>query len=238
MFNETDNGQEEEEEIEMGPFLIDMSYSEITYLTPIDIGNFKPHEDFSIEDIISLNNGNVVFKPKKTNPNDIVGLYSTQRVFNAEDAVKSLASVRSIFNIDQLSFSLEREPEGNDSIIYCLQQLYKGVIVFGGYFCVFANNEGEAIKIYGKYMSDIDLDVIPRITAAEAKEKAVLEDRKYISEAALSLKTNPQGKDLRLCWRLAVSHMGESIDREKYIFIDAITGEYFTEAQLKIFAHF
>ena len=67
-------------------------------IKPINIEKFSQDEDLSINDINKLNNGNVEidYDPETGYPREIWGLFTTLKIFNKVDAVKSLSSVLSV----------------------------------------------------------------------------------------------------------------------------------------------
>ena len=85
------------------------------------------------------------------------------------------------------------------------------------------------IELRGFYISDIELDITPKLTAAEAKKNVVLNDGRKITENLL-LVFAPQEGEPHLSWRLKVL-IGGSLP-EKYVFVDANTGEIIDEWHL------
>jgi len=200
----------------------------ITIFEPIEINDFLQDENFSIGDIVQLNNGNVKidYDPHTDfqTLREIRGIFSTHKIYNAEDAVKSLSSVRRIMNIEHLSFVCTKEDIRADKKIFELQQLYNNVLVYGGGFSVAAKTTGEPLSVQGYYKTGIKLETTPKLTATDAKNIVKKKDRKNISEIMLVILTVRDGGVHIICWRYHLSWF-VNVSGEKYIFIDANTGE-------------
>ena len=200
-------------------------------LKPVDIGDFIPDEDLSADDIKRLNNGDVeiVMSPDTGWLRSVKGRFSTREIYNTEDAVKALASLRSIMNIDQLSFTC-REEEVNDyenTKVYYLQQLYKNIRVVNSLLNdadirMSVKSTGEPCYISGKYKPGLNMSIIPQITAEEAAEIIVLYDGSRIKETALVIYAIYGSS--QLCWKFTIEANWRS--DEEYCFVDANTGVF------------
>jgi Zn-dependent metalloprotease len=188
------------------------------------VGKKKKKEDLTIDEIINLNDGVIAIQYDRGTglPYIIRGLFTTRKINSAKDAVKALSSIRSIMRIDQLSFTCTKKEKTEDYRVFYLQQLYKGIMVYGGFFKVTARNTGEPYELIGSYVSGIELDITPELTATEASNNISLHEGRRISETLLVIYTDPE-EDVRLSWRYTIV-IGDIV-YEKYIFVDANTGE-------------
>ena len=82
----------------------------------------------------------------------------------------------------------------------------------------------------GFYISNVEMDITPNLTVARAKRDIVLSEGRKIGESMLLIYTL-QENDFRLSWRFKIIIMSGSLP-EKYIFVDANTGEIIDEWHL------
>ena len=105
---------------------------------PIDISLVK--EDFTFKDLKKLNRGQLEINDfGDYNGTDIPwrisGIFSTRKVFTAEDAVYALLSVRSFMHIGDASFiCTEIDDSEQSDRTFRLQQVYKGIATNDGNF--------------------------------------------------------------------------------------------------------
>jgi len=203
-------------------------------LKPIKINEFLHDEDLSVQDIINLNNGNVEIKydPVTGFPREIKGKYTTRKIFEVQDSVKSLSSVRTIMHINELTFACIEEEKRENKKLYRLQQLYKNIPVYGAEFFVIINNNGEPIYLNGTYITIISLEAKPKITAKEAKKNIILQKGMKIINTDLIIYPI-SNKDNRLSWKLTIK--AKTLQNYKFYFIDANTNELLGDYPLAIF---
>lgn len=112
-----------------------------------------------------------------------------------------------------------------------LKQKYKGLRVVGGDLIVHFNEKDQAYQVNGQYVPEIDLDVVPGITAAEAVQKA---------QAQLMAQGLPAGElagdpellvyarnvDPVLAYKILLLHRSNVAEPSEWVFwVDAVTGE-------------
>ena len=200
---------------------------------PIDISLVK--EDLTLRELKKMNGGQLringfVDYNGTDMPWDILGTFSTKKVFTAEDAVYALLSVRSFMRIGDASFACT-EIEGSDKTRrFQIQQVYKGIAVEDGRFEIAATKEeGNLIGVAGFYRQVPDMDVDPEISMKKARKAFKLKWSTKITKSQLVIYGTPELSDC-LAWKFIVS--GRNPKDDKLVYIDAITGniiaEYYT----------
>lgn len=201
---------------------------------PIDMTLIN--EDLSLQEIKDLNEGhlNITYFPDAGNiPKEINGLFSTRKIFTAEDALYALLSVRTIMRIEDASFACTKEDDSGEYKRFDFVQMYKGLPVFNGGFTVYATKEeGEPVSVSGFYMSGLNLDVNPEITEKEARKAVKTEGRTKITESRLVVygtygKSEPESC---LAYKFVVS--GKDMINSKEVYVNAVTGNIIAEYPL------
>jgi Zn-dependent metalloprotease len=204
-------------------------------LRPVALGGFTQGEDLSVDDIMELNGWkpDLIWYGRETGvPWRIGGQFTTMKIKNARDAVKSLSCVRGVMRIGDLSFACVKTESDGDVRTFHLQQLYKGLMVYDGYFEVSAKKSGEPYELRGIYIPDLDIDVKPALTADEAKKHVSSPEGRSVAEPLLMIyaQTDDANSAIHLCWRFKIN-ISRSLP-EKYVFINAHTGETIGELRL------
>lgn len=121
----------------------------------------------------------------------------------------------------------EQKENSNSSEYYYFQQTYKGVAIINAGFGVYAYREdGKPMAVEGYYLRGLDMDVEPQITEKEARKAVPLEKHTKITQSRLAVMEVPE-RGSRLIWQFFVD--ANSIQKQKYVFIDAVTGEFLQE---------
>lgn len=206
------------------------AYDYEVILTDYDMTNA---EDLSLEDIFELNNRfiEIGYSPETSKVREIDGKYSTIKVSNRTDAVKSLSSVRSLYGIDSLEFSCILDEERTDFRVFELQQLYYGIPVFGGYFRIAADYEGTTCYIRGDYIICSGLNVEPSYSKTAVKKVITDTYDGKVKETILFVYVGVDRKPI-LAWRIYLK-TGDILN-DKHIFVDALTGEILCSYPLAI----
>jgi Zn-dependent metalloprotease len=190
-------------------------------------------EDLSLEEIRALSGGRleIVTDPRTGLPAQIEAVFSARKIFTAEDAVRSLFSVRTLMRIKGFAFACI-DSESRESVnVFFLQQLHEGVPVFGGMFRVIAGKDGTPVSVSGTYKPGIVLDTRPSLSARAAGESVPLDFGMKLSEAGLEIYELSES-DYRLCRKYYVKSKDKA--KEKLVFVDAHSGEMIAELPLAI----
>jgi Zn-dependent metalloprotease len=190
-------------------------------------------EDFSIGDLYDLNQGDceVIRDPVTDLPRQIDGKFSTVPIFTAEDAVKSLASVRSIMRISGFDFTCTNIDDSRENLrVFELVQLYEGIPVSGGRFKVIAQKaDGQAAAVLGTYQQGVNVNTEPALSEKEARGSLSLPRGQKIASSRLVIHT-PPGKAPALCWEYEIK-AGDPLD-EKLVYVNAASGAVVAETPL------
>ncbi len=103
------------------------------------------------------------------------GLAVSGRGRYAEDAVAVMDNLAGLFRISDASQEFIARKTQSDSLGYHhvrLQQQVQDMPVVGGEVLVHFNKEGMAYEVNGRYVPDLEVDVIPSISAAQAETAA------------------------------------------------------------------
>lgn len=156
------------------------------------------------------------------------GKFSNVKVKTPEDALLALMSVRTVMSVEGQEFGFIKVVNDDDHCTYCLQQLYKGIPVDRGVYRVVVSSEGEPQYVRGEYEPGIDLDIHPAIDADKAFKKYGKDDK--IDKTTLVIYST-RSVPPTLAWEYLVNVL---TDDEKYILLDANTGEFFEERPMVI----
>lgn len=188
----------------------------------------------SVEDIYILNDTNVVdieFREDET-IEYISDEYTTIPVKSLDDAIYSLNAIKGIIGIEnpEEEFIGVSENEFLGNIMYRVNQVYKGVEVFGRELVISVDESGKIISFLGYYQKEINIDVKPDITEEDA-EKLVLSIEESVEISGESKLVIYILKDnMTLAYKVDVlsSEKTEEII-DKTIFIDAKSGNIIDE---------
>jgi hypothetical protein len=211
--------------------------TELELLPPpeqVQVSQADQIESLSQDDIIALNYGEVeiIQRPKTDLLLEVNGKFTTLRVLTAEDAVLSLASVKDLFGIENLSFVCLEIDDRESMQAFFLQQLYNGLPVEGGSFAVYAEKDGETIAVRGRHVSGISVDAVPALDAKSLAANLDMEKGSKILSAQLVIFALFDDDDPRLAWKFNVA--GNSISSDKNLYADANTGDILGEVPLII----
>lgn len=197
---------------------------------PLKVEITAETEDLSFERIQEMNGAalEVGVNPETGGIRELRGKFSTVNVRNPEDALLALMSVRTVMGIAGHEFSCARIDEEADQRTYWLQQLYKGVPVDRGLFRLVVSSAGEPQFVRGTYEEGIELEVKPALDADAALKKYGAEDS--VKETSLVIYSAP-GISPTLAWKY-LANVGTA--KEKYLFLDANTGELLEDRALII----
>ena len=183
-------------------------------------------EDMTIEKLYDLNNGDVeiIYAPSTGIPRQINGIFSTEKISSEQDALKSLLSVRSIFQIpDDCSFTcLGFDDDRIDLQVYTLNQLYKGVLVDGGLFRIVTTKEGVPVSISGSYLQVGDVDENPVLSVQDGYKAIPFESYTPISSVSLIIRLT-QDNESHLCWKYETFSKVYYVDAHNGILLDTIS---------------
>ena len=179
-------------------------------------------EDFSMEDLQAFTGGNVEirYSPETGLPKEITGRFSPQQILTAEDAIRSLGSVKTLFGIESLTFSCTEVEERPDSRVFRLEQLWEGIPVSGYGFQVGAANDGTALFVSGNYCSAIQADLTGGLTEDACKEALALSKGEKAAQARQTILTTQDGA--KLCWEFHI--VAQDPLQERLVYCDASTG--------------
>ena len=195
---------------------------------PMHITEPEYYEDLSLDDIKKLNGGTVeiIYLPDINIPKEIKGKFTNGTIKSEEDAIASLASVRTLMHINEISYVCVDIVEDEHIKSFYLQQVYNGVIVLNGTFRVIATYEGEPVAIIGIYINGIEIDTTPLVAINDAKKSVILEKGTKISETKIAVYKDDD-EIVHLCWLFDI-YSREPL-KNKTIVVDAYTGKYIIE---------
>lgn len=156
---------------------------------------------------------------------------------NGKDAIHSLYNIKDLFGMynPAKEFVLDKEMRQENQVIYRLQQVYNGYLVYLNQIIITVNEKGEATSISGKYtpLSNISFDnKVDKEEAIEIAKKYSDESKgaKYTSEKVVYIQND---NSAITAWMIRYNNIN-NITKEKIIFIDAESGKLLSEMPLVI----
>jgi hypothetical protein len=207
-------------------------------LTIVDLEDFIPEEDLKLGDLnniigVAYRESDPPLKPRLLS--EISGPFTTRKIFSAEDAVKAIASVRTLLGVERLSFCcLESTREYLQAKYFILQQLYDNIEVSSGWMQVDADlYSGEIWQVRNYYKGGIEesgLVTVPTLSAEEAAKQFSLAKDTWIVAAVLLIdpvNDYVPSEGYRLVWRFIIGRAltPSTVIQARYLYIDAHTGE-------------
>ena len=150
-------------------------------------GTTTPGDSFIVEDndeykLAELNGGQlpeIIYSEETGIPEFILGCYSSNKINSANDAIRSLESVKTLMKINnpQEEFVLADESELDGEKTYRLQQVYKGIPVYNRQLLVNVDGDNKTTSINGNYFPEYELEginTVPIIDQESAIELALI----------------------------------------------------------------
>lgn len=166
----------------------------------------------------------------------IEGNYSTFKIFDSGDALRSIEQVKNFIGCKS-AFEEFKHSGG-----YQFEQLYKGIPVYDGRITLTVDNDGYPTMLRSSYVPNIDMDVNPERSADivydKLKEMDVLE---FYNDTKLYIVRDPESLEPTLARFVTVkvkentwNGVWYEIENEKLYCFNANTGEFLNEYALSI----
>ncbi len=181
--------------------------------------NTKRNEELSA--IAEQNDGElpeIYLDAKSSIPQAILGNYSNTIVTGYDSAIESLADIQNLMLIDSPveTFTGLETSVHNNTNFYKIQQMYKGIPVYGKELIITTDKEGNILSLTGDYTPLHDVNIIPAVTAEEALSLAS-EACEYDNTANAELVIYTDAANDTLAWLFK--------DAATTILVDAATGD-------------
>ena len=187
----------------------------------ITVPDYMLGEPLTLENLEAINDNQlqIIYSPETQQVKEIMGVFSNHSIFNEQDAVIALGSIRNIMNISDFSFSCRLVDERDNSTVYLLDQMYNGIPVMGYGFRVGAHKDGTPLFISGAYRNEIDINIEPIYSAKECATVLSLSTFDQIISTELTIYVY-SGEEY-LCWKYQVK--SKDPIRNKTVFCDSNT---------------
>lgn len=203
------------------------------YEAQVSIEGTDKIKDYTIEDMKEFNEGQIpsIQYDDGKRIKSIIGTYTDKKVLNEEDAIYSLYNIKSLLSIKEPAeeFISENTIKIEGQVIYRLQQIYKGLLVYSNELIIVTDESGKVQSISGNYtpIGNIDLsNVISEKKAIKlAKKQCKKLNTKYSGEIVIYAYEidNPT-----VAWKINAKN-SSYINDNKVIFIDAYSGDKINE---------
>lgn len=195
----------------------------VNHHEPIECTFGSDYEDYTLDELYSLNDNNceVIFEPGSSNIKEINGKFSTNKVRNANEALRALLNVRSLFGITSFDYFCSEIDVRNDLTVFTLNQLYTGITVEGGFFQIGVNKQGITSFVRGKYIELKNIQTEPQISYDKGINTLNLNKNENIQEVELIV-FGLENSQPCLCWKYTIKTADPVND--KVIYLDTITG--------------
>ena len=181
------------------------------------------YEDYTLDELYNLNDNNceVIFEPGTNNVKEINGKFSTNKVTNANEALRALLNVRSLFGITSFDYFCSEIDAREDLTVFTLNQLYTGITVEGGFFQIGVDEQGTTSFVRGKYIEVKNIQMEPQISYDKGINNLNLNKNENIQQVELIV-YGLENSQPCLCWKYTIKTTDPVNDR--VIYLDAITG--------------
>lgn len=178
-----------------------------------------PETEEELIRLAALNGGTVPFISCDDNgvPNFIHGKTTDKKVKSGADAIASLAEISHLMQMKQPSEEFKTVDsatlyQAGGARAYRLQQVYRGVPVYGCQLVVSTDSGGVTTALSGHYLPNLSVNTTPGISETKAKNLVGTDCR----SEGLQIRVDDSGRPV-LCWVI-------STDEKQYL-IDANSGE-------------
>lgn len=167
----------------------------------------------------------------------IYGKYTDMTINNGKDAIHSLYNIKDLMRISDPAkeFIVDKETRQEGQVIYRLQQIYHGYLVYSNQIIITVNDKGQAISIAGKYTPLLNINFKNKIDKKEAIENAKKysssgRGTKFLIEKVVYIQKDNSAK---VAWMIRYTNIS-NISKDKIMFIDAENGELISEIPLVV----
>lgn len=197
------------------------------YTVPFDAETLNAKRNAELSAMAEQNDGElpeIYLEGEDSIPQAILGSYSDTPVTDYDSAIESLKDVQHLMLIEnpEENFTGMEVSEHNGTKFYKMQQMYKGIPVYGKQVIVSADAEGNILSLTGDYDPLYDIDVVPVVTEEEID--SIIQNKYGFTEVIdkeLMIYTDT-GMD-KLVWKCEANGFLIFIDAQNQIIVD----EYF-----------
>lgn len=207
----------------------------ITY----DFNDLEKIKSYDINYLKTLNDGRnpTIYYNEDGSVKAIYGKYTDMTINNGKDAIHSLYNIKDLMGISDPAkeFIVDKETRQEGQVIYRLQQIHNGYLVYSNQIIVTVNEKGQATSILGKYTPLSNINFNNKIKIKEAIKAA----KKYSSSG---IGTKYQGEKVvyiqgdnsaKVAWMIRYTNI-VNVTKDKIMFIDAENGELLSEVPLAV----
>ena len=194
--------------------------------------------DNSVADLEALNPpGRLEVLPNEQNDVGFIdGCYTSMTVESPREAAYSLNSVRTLLGVDDPleEFAWITTSSDGEQANYRLQQIHRGVPVYGREIVITTDLDGNVLSLNDGYLANLDVETESRVSVADAESLLVTligGDVQFISHELVIYTMD--GRVPMLAWKSRVQ--GRDADGNPVYadyFVDALLGEYVGEVPL------
>lgn len=207
----------------------------LAYAAPVSATS-TPKLFTSVAALKTLNNGKApkIVRDKADNFAFLDGAFTNIKVKSAKDAINSIQSVKSILGIASAdcSFSLTAKNEDDIMTSYRLQQLYKGVRVYGREVVVATDATGKTTSVCGNYAQDINVSLKASVSKETANKAALKSFDAAVVRSTELVIYSLNDVEPTLCYQVTLSGSIDGKSTYMAVFVDANKGSVVAEAQL------
>ena len=182
-----------------------------------------------LSNIEDLNGGelpDIYMDEEDSVPSFIDGVYSDEKIYNANDALDSLNDVKNLMGINDVDeeFDFYQKDSYDGNTFYRFQQYYDGIEVYGKNAVVVADSNKKASTLSNDYEPGIDISVEPTLTEEDAINvvQGSVTNAENISSMGLRVYTIETAPTL--VYMISCSGVVDSLQFMGYVFVDAHLG--------------
>lgn len=196
-------------------------------------------ESYNVDRLKELNGGvnPTIYYNENGLVKGIYGKYTYMTINNGKDAIRSLYNIKDLFGMNNPAkeFIVDKEMRQENQVIYRLQQVYNGYLVYSNQIIITVNENGESTSISGKYtpVSNISFDnKVDKEEAIKIAKQYSYDGRgsKYKSEKVVYIQNDDSA---RVAWMIRYNNIN-NITKDKIMFIDAEDRKLLSEIPLII----
>ncbi|CDM69875.1 Hypothetical protein CM240_2758 [Clostridium bornimense] len=201
-----------------------------------DLENIKSY-DIDYLKILNDNKNPTIYYNEDGSVKAIYGKYTDMTINNGKDAIHSLYNIKDLMGISDPAkeFIVDKETKQEGQVIYRLQQIHNGYLVYSNQIIVTVNEKGQATSISGKYTPLSNISFNNKINKKEGIKVA----KKYSSSG---IGTKYQGEKVvyiqrdnsaKVAWMIRYTNI-RNTTKDKVMFIDAENGKLISEVPLAV----
>lgn len=201
-----------------------------------DLENIKSY-DVNYLEILNDGNNPTIYYNEDGSIKAIYGKYTDMTINNGKDAIHSLYNIKDLMGMSDPAkeFIVDKETKQEGQVIYRLQQIHNGYLVYSNQIIITADEKGQAKSISGKYTPLSNISFNNKIEKKEAIKVAKRHSSsgrgtKYQMEKVVYIQRDNSAK---VAWMIRYTNIS-NVMKNKIMFIDAENGKLLSEVPLTV----